>query len=303
MTTTWSDLVPTEVVGELITALEQTSVAMQLGHVIRMTAGQASVPVSKTAPQAGFVTPPYGGRKPLAQIDWTAERLVAEEIAATCAIPDSFIDDSGIPVWEMIQGEFASAIAVALDQAVLFGVNAPVSYPVGGVAAKAQPPVSVVGDPAAALDGAMSAVEATGLTPTGIAGSPLVRGAIRSIASHQLLVPVSDPATYAYFGLPLVTTPVWDSTKGDAIVGDWSKLLVGIREDITIDLSQEGVLLNPDGTIAVSAFADDMTLMRIYTRVGVAIGTPGKPDGSGPTRPFAAASWPAAAGAQAKASK
>jgi hypothetical protein len=68
--------------------------------------------------------------------------------------------------------------------------------------------------------------------------------------------------------------------------------MIGVRADASVDLSQAGVLLDPDGTIAVSAFQDDFTLMRISTRVGCVIGVPGKVDGSGPTRPFAAPSWP-----------
>lgn len=92
------------------------------------------MPVSATAPSARFTSTSYGGRKNPTAIDWSAENLVAEELACVLAIPDAFIDDAGVPIWEMVRSEVASAIAVELDGAVLFGVRAPASYPVGGVA-------------------------------------------------------------------------------------------------------------------------------------------------------------------------
>jgi hypothetical protein len=211
--TDFSTLVPTEAVGELIAALQQVSVTMRLGNVIPMGAGQATVPVSRTAPTAKFVQPTYGGRKP------------------------------------------ASA------------------YPPGRVAAAAAPIISDT-DPAKALDDAMTAVERTGLIPNGVARAPLLRSALRRISLQQL-VPASATPDYAYDGVPTATTPVWDVTKGgDAIVGDWTKRLVGVRQDVTVETSNDGVLLNDDGTIAVSAFQDDMVLMPAYIRIGVVSASP-----------------------------
>jgi hypothetical protein len=33
---------------------------------------------------------------------------------------------------------------------------------------------------------------------------------------------------------PLAVTSTWDASKGDAIVGDWTKLAIRIREDVSI---------------------------------------------------------------------
>jgi hypothetical protein len=90
--------------------------------------------------------------------------------------------------------------------------------------------------------------------------------------------------------------------QGDAFIGDWSKLIVGVRQDVTFDLSTDGVLLNTDGTIAVSAFQDDLALMRCYIRVGVVLGTPVKADNTGPTKRFSAAKWAGVTPSSARAS-
>ena len=49
------------------------------------------------------------------------------------AIPEAYLADSAINLWNFVRPQLASAIALALDNAVLFGLNAPASFPVGGI--------------------------------------------------------------------------------------------------------------------------------------------------------------------------
>jgi hypothetical protein len=297
----YTNLVPESVVGEIVQALQEESAAIRLGNVIPIPTGVASVPVLSVAPQAAFVTPRYGGRKPATTIDWTAERLVAEEIACVLPIPDQFIDDSSYPVWDSVRPALASALAFTLDQAVFFGVDAPASYPTGGVAAPAQPPVGTASDTAGSLDAAMAVVEESGLEPDGIASSALIKQALRAEARNQM-ISVQEQIAYSFYGVPTVVVTPWDSSKGDAIVGAFGTcLLIGLRQDVTFQLSSDGVLLDDTGAIIVSGFQDDQTLMRVHMRVGVAIGTPTGPDGTA-TTPFKAAKWTSGTTARSKSS-
>ena len=290
MPTTYEDLIPSSVVAQVVEALRVQSATVALGNVIQIPTGEASVPILTEQPTASFVTPRYGGRKPLTQITWSAQRLVAEEIALTLGIPDAYLDDAQVPIWTMIRPSLATAIAQTLDQAGFFGVDAPASYPVGGVAAAAQPPVGTTDKAADSLDAAMAAIEQSGLTPSGIAANAIIRQALRAEARMQL-VPVATDIEYAYYGLPTVTLAPWDAAQGDAFVGDYATcLLVGLREDVVFETSTDGVLLDDTGAIAISAFQDDTTLMRVRMRVGVALGVPVGPDGN-PTVPFKAAKW------------
>jgi HK97 family phage major capsid protein len=134
MATDYETLIPSGIADQAIAAAEQESVVLALGKVIRMGAGVESIPVVSVAPSVGFVSPAYGGRKPITQVEWSAERLEPVEIAATLAIPDAFIDDAGFPVWASVRSELAKAIAKVLDQAVLFGTSAPPEFPAGGIA-------------------------------------------------------------------------------------------------------------------------------------------------------------------------
>jgi HK97 family phage major capsid protein len=267
---------------------------LALGNVIRMGAGVESIPVVSVAPSVGFVSPAYGGRKPITQVEWSAERLEPVEIAATLAIPDAFIDDAGFPVWQSVRSELAKAVAKVLDQAVLFGTNSPPEFPAGGIAGLAG--AAQTGATAEeAIDKALAAVEAQGVRPTGIASGLAILAALRGSQMASGLGPVSAEAASILFGLPVETTVHWDATKGDALVGDWTQLLVGIRDDITYELSTDGVLVDPAGVIQVSAFQDDMTLLRVHLRVAAAIAQPVGPGGT-PVVGFEFADWTATAG-------
>ena len=99
MATVYTDLIPREVANEAIAAVEQESVCLTLGNVIRMSEGLESVPVVSLAPVVDFVTPTYGGRKPMTTIEWTSEQLQPVELAATLSSRDAFRNDAGFPVW------------------------------------------------------------------------------------------------------------------------------------------------------------------------------------------------------------
>jgi hypothetical protein len=61
--------------------------------------------------------------------------------------------------------------------------------------------------------------------------------------------------------------------------------------------------VDEEGNIQVSAFEDDMTLIRVYARFGVAVARPLNADGSEPADPFVGASWGGASGSSATAAR
>ena len=305
MATEWSSLIPEGVARDVIAAAQDESAVLALGNTILMPSGVMNVPVVSVAPSAVFVG--VGARKPSTLIEWTAETLQPEEIALTCYIPDAYISDSGFPVWESVRTEVAKAIGKTLDAAVLYGTSAPASYPAGGIAALAG--TAQVGVPAGdaldAIDKAATAVESTGLMPDGIIAGAAIGSALRRAYRDIAALPSTVPEATIY-GMPVRRTPAWDTTKGDALVGDFSKLLIGIREDISFDLSDSATLTDGAGNVVISAFEADVTAMRAYMRVAVAIAQRVQPDGSGLVAPFEFAEWGAtvlAAEASKRASK
>ena len=94
---------------------------------------------------------------------------------------------------------------------------------------------------------------------------------------EPLYVPgVANPgAIDSIYGLPVY----WSRgaamvAAAQSIVGDWSCLRIGMRQDLQIDQSDEAVLADGTGKVLVSAFQDDKRIMRVYMRLGCAIGEP-----------------------------
>ena len=85
------------------------------------------------------------------------------------------------------------------------------------------------------------------------------------------------------------------SSKGDAIIGAFQFLVIGVRQDITVETSKDGVLTDDDGTIIANAFEQDLTLVRAHARFACAIGKPVSPSTGQPITPFATAEWTSAA--------
>jgi Phage capsid family len=281
------DALTTREVNEFLGAIRTASVVLALGNVQRMSAGQESIPVVSFLPQAGFTGVRYGGRKPATKIEWSAEAVIPREIACTFAIPRPWVDDAEFDVWGQARPLAADAISRVLDAAVLFGTNAPPEYPVDGVAGGV-PPVAGT-DALDEIDKGMAAVEASGLLPNGIASGTAIGSTLRQEYRAIGALPSEAPSPTIY-GLPVATTPQWEPEEGDAIVGDWTKLLIGVREDITYDTSEEAVIQDAAGVIIANAFQENLVAMRVYMRVGVAIGTPVKPDQT-PATAFATVDW------------
>ena len=299
----FAGLIPTSVASELIAAAEQQSVCMRLGNVTTMPTGVESVPTITVEPDAEWNA--LGGRKKATTIEWSALRLEAEELACVLAIPQAWVDDAGFPVWEQVRNRVAAAFAKRIDETLLFNVApVPGSFPTPGVVGLPPADVSVPGDALAAIDGGLALVEAQGLVPSGIAAGPVIGSALRKAYREIMAAPSAEP-TQTLYGLEVGVAAYWDSAAGDAIVGDWTKLVIGVREDIRFETSDSAILQDAAGEILANAFQDDLVAMRCYMRVGAAIGKPVGADGAA-VEPFKTVDWTsgaqaAAAGAKAKA--
>lgn len=293
MATDYANLIPSNVAAELIRGTIEQSAALRLGRVIRVPAGVTSIPVIAVMPQAGFVAA-HGGRKPSTVIEWSSEQITPEELGCVVAIPDDFIEDNTFPVWEEVRPLLEQSLGMAFDDAVLWGIGAPASFPTGGVEAVAGAPVTGA-TILEAVSTAMSQVEMTGLLPNGHVAGPRARPGLRLLedSAGRLVYAqaLTEGAPDQLFGLPIRYTQAFDAgTAAELLTGDWTKLVIGIRTDIRFELSNEGVLTDGAGAVTVSAFEQDMTLMRCYMRAGAAIGIPVDRNGD-PTEPFALAEF------------
>lgn len=283
-----SGLIPTSQSAELISAAVTQSAVLQLARRQPMPTGAASVPILAALPDAGFVG--VGGRKPFSDMGFTNEVLKAEEVAATVAIPQAYLDDAGINLWNSVRPELGAAIGRAVDNAVLFGAGAPPSFPAGGIINGA-PVIADATDAVETVNQAMAAVENSGLAVTGSAADMAVKSVLRGVrdTNNALLLgvdQVNGNQVNTLYGVPIAWN-VLESATIDFVTGDWTKLILGIRQDMRYETSSEGVIVDGAGAVVISAFQDDVVLMRVYMRLGCVLAKPVGPRGQ--TVPFAVA--------------
>jgi HK97 family phage major capsid protein len=168
-----SGFIPTPIAAELFSAAQLES------------AGKASIPIPAAYPVAQWVNAASPHRKPYTDVHWTAQNIVAEEVAATFSIPQAFLDDASVDMWALVKPTAATALALAIDQAILFGDGAPASFPVGGVVGNLASISPQTPDLAGGVSDAMAEVEATGLVPSGHAAKPSVRAGLRNMRTLQ----------------------------------------------------------------------------------------------------------------------
>lgn len=271
----FSGVIPAEVSTVIMQEAMRASAALQLCQRVPMGTGVSQMPVPKTLPVAAWVTASGSGRKPYTDIGLKPATLTAEEVAATIAIPDKMIEDTTINLWNYARPLLAQAIAVALDGAVIYGVGAPASFPVGGVMARAQV-VNAGTDAVDTINKAMAAVEGQGLNPTGHAADLPVRSAVRGLraTTGELILGTTSVLDYTVptiYGLPIAYTPFQGKTginPANFVTGDWNWAVLGIRSDIRYLIDPSAVIADASGVVQVSGFQDNVTPMKVWARFG-----------------------------------
>jgi HK97 family phage major capsid protein len=272
----FSGWIPTQFSTTIIQEATQQSAALQLGNRVPMGTSVVEMPVPKTFPKAAWVAAP-GGRKPFTDLAIGTETMKAEEVAAVVGIPNVYIEDSSINLWNFVRPLLAEAIAAAVDDAILFGQDAPASFPTGGLAAMALA-ATAGADAVDTVNNALMMVENSGLAVTGTAADIAVRGALRGLRDSS-----GDPLcgcqwmdgreVNSLFGYPIAYVPL-TQTAPDFITGAWRYLIIGVRSDIRYDLSNQAVVADDSGNVVISAWQDNTTLMKVWARFACVVVRP-----------------------------
>jgi len=304
----FSGIIPHEYSQQIIHEVEQRSAMLQLAQVMPMGARITELPVTGKLPAAAWITgpnlPPGGpGRKPYTDLTLVPQVITAEEIAAVVAIPQQYLDDNTINLWNWARPKMAEAIAVKLDETVLFG-GGPLSFPTGGICAPANTWSTPVGggtgpfptaiDAVDAVNNAMSYVEGQGLNVTGHSADLGAKGRFRGVRDQtgSLLLgteQVGQVQRPTLYGVPIAYSQYAQVTATDFVTGAWDYLVIGVREDIRFRIDPSGVIASDTGTVMVSGFQDNVVPCKIWARFGCTIIKPVTPRVSAGAVPFARA--------------
>lgn len=276
-------LIPTQYVTDIIQGAPQSSVLLSRARRVQMSTRTRTQPVLDSLPLAYWVNGD-NGLKQTTKMKWTGLNITAEELAVIVAIPDAVIADSSIDLWGEVTPRISAAIGLAFDQAGIFGVNKPASFPtdiVAGATAANNTVTAGTGADLADDIAAMSEMLAEeGYIVNGYASQPGLEWKLRRLrASDGTPIYVQNlnggPESGIY-GYPVseVRNGAWDTEKAMMIAADWTNFVVGIRQDITYKWLDQAVISDDNGKVILNLAQQDCTAMRVVFRAGFQIANP-----------------------------
>jgi len=295
-----SPLIPEDVQRDIVQSVEVKSAAMQLMPHVTMKRAQQRIPVNTQLPIAYWLTGASldardRGMKQTTSMVWDNVYLNAEEMAVIIPIAKALLDDIDYDFWSQVKPKVTEAFGVALDDAIFFGTNAPASFPTAIVsAANAAGNLVVAGaatqDFLADVNAGMAAVEADGFDVTGFWARRQVKSKLRGLraTTNQFIYYGDDtPPTAAanvgmLYGEPIIFSNAGLSSFATAptgysmIGGQWDQSMLAIREDISMELFDTGVVTDNGSppVIQFNLMQQDMVALRVIARFAWAVPNP-----------------------------
>jgi HK97 family phage major capsid protein len=289
-------LVPEPLAQQIIQDLPKQSAALSLMRRANLSTKTYRMPVLDVLPIAYFVNGDTGMKQTTTQA-WKNVTLVVEEIATIVPVPEAYLDDAEVPIWSEVQPRMVEALGSLIDGAVLFGANKPSTWGTDiYTAAHASGNIVQDGftdDGTTAADdfgvtvAALGEVMAnTGYVMNGFAGRPGLNWKMMGLRSSGSGVPIynpganlsegpgaGDPTLYG-FPIRMIDNGSWDSTKAQVLAGDWTKAIIGVRQDISFKMFTEGVISNDSGAVIMNLMQQDAVAMRLVMRLAYATVNP-----------------------------
>ncbi len=292
---------PEVVAREVIQDVVTSSVALSLANVSRMSARQERLTLMESFPEAYWMTGTTdysvtGGTnasgsqrakdsqpKRTTTMTWNSRSLSAEELAVLVAIPDNYVDDTGAPLFSEVRPRISEAMAKKIDAAVLYGSDSPFSEP--GIIENIMNYGNLVllgttDDLAADVAYLGQQASEEGVDFSSFLTGPGFKWRLPGLRSADGFPIYSPPAAGnpgTLYGLPIneVRNGEWDNELALLVAGEWDKVRIGIRQDVTFSLSDSATIFDPaTGRVTYSAFQQDGKVLRAVMRLAYVVVNP-----------------------------
>jgi len=281
-------LVPEPLATAIIQEVPKQSAALSLCRRTALSTKTARMPVLDVLPVAYWVGGDTGLKQTSTQ-EWKGVVLVVEELACIIPIPQAYLDDASVPLWTEIQPRMTEAAGQLIDAAILFGVNKPATWPQaiipGAIAAGNDVTAGTGSDFGVDVASLGEMMAYTGYTVNGFAGKPGLNWMLVGMRTDQG-IPIyqsinadmssSSGLSGNLYGYPIsmVDNGAWDPSAAALVGGDWSKAIIGMRQDITFKLFTEGVISDDTGKVILNLMQQDAVAMRMVMRLAYAVANP-----------------------------
>ena len=293
-------LMPEEYQREIIQEVSQESIIMSLGYrAANMSRNQRRLPVLSVLPTAYFTNPGSGDTgdlswKQTTKLMWANKYLDVEELNVIVAIPEAVLADADYDIWGEAKPKLLEAYGYAIDQAILYGLNAPAVWPknivaqcqaVGNYVTLPQDNSKDLYDVILGEDGLVAKVEEDGFMVNGHVSSFTMRGKLRGLRASDnmpIFKPLQKEGMQGSTVYSLDGEPMYFPKNGCIIpdrsliiCGDWTKLMYAIRQDITWKILDQAVIQDPStGEIVYNLAQQNMVALRSCMRIAWQVPNP-----------------------------
>lgn len=275
-------LVPTPVSAQIIQEMPKASAVLSRARRVPMSTKSQRQPVLSVLPEAYFVSGDTGLKQTSTQ-DWENLELVAEEIAVIVPIPEAYLDDAQVPVWDEVRPRIVEAFGRKIDAATIHGTSKPSTWGdslVVGSAAAGNIVLEGTGDDLAQEVASLAQdVSEDGFGVNGFVTSPGFRWRLVGLRSQDgipIYAPPAGDQPGTLYGYPISESMngAFDPTIASLVMGDWSKAIVGVRQDITFKVFTEGVISDGDGAVVLNLMQQDSVAIRAVMRLAWQVANP-----------------------------
>lgn len=272
----------------------KTSIALQAFPTRNMGTKTVKEPVLATKPHAKWVgesATQDAGKKPTGKVTWGNKNLVAEELAVIIPVHENVVDDATEDVLGQIAMTGGESLGFALDAAVFFGINKPDTWTSNDLFASATAGGNIftIGDVTDGEDLSGQILNGAGelcerYDPTSLFarrglqyqlanqrdanGQPIFQPPLASAPGSSAMV----HGLNAYYVTGTVDDGsdgdqlVWDPDTATALVADRSRVIIGVRQDITVKFLDQATV----GGINLAE--RDMVALRFKARFAYVLG-------------------------------
>lgn len=271
-------LVPDPVSFDIIQALPTASAVLARAKKVQMSANTYRMPVLSTMPLAYWVAQDTGLKETTRQI-WSGIELVVEELAAIVPIPESYLDDAAVPIWDEVKPRLVESIGAKIDSACLFGVDKPSTWGTDlyhlAVAAGNAVIAGTGDDFAQDVSNLGEKIAVDGFAVDGFISRPGLSWKLTGMRSDQG-IPIyqpdlagGTPTRGTLYGYPLSELNNGSFVAHDAelFAGDFNYAMVGMRQDISFKMFDQGVISDSSGNVILNLMQQDSVALRVVMRL------------------------------------
>jgi HK97 family phage major capsid protein len=286
-------LVPEPLSADIIQEMPKYSAALSMLKTVPLSSKTWRMPVLDVLPIAYWVNGDTG-MKQTSQAAWKNVFMVVEELATIIPIPEAYLDDADVPLWDEIRPRMAEAAGQLIDKAVFWGQSKPSTWGTSifdGIEASGNivqdgyldhggGTTEVATDFGQSVTSLGDQLANTGYTVNGFVARPGLNWKLAGIRSEQGIpifqMNMNESPNGALYGykLSMIDNGSWDAGKSQIIAGDFSKAVIGMRTDMSFKLFDQAVISDDNGVVVMNLMQQDAVAMRLVVRLAYATANP-----------------------------